>query len=1751
MCCLINRYLRFTFLLMLIVSGQIRAEKEVSTEGDLKKRADKLFSDENYETALPDYSRLLSLYPAETSYNYRYGVCLLMSGKERANAASFLENAAKDARVEEEVWYYLGKSYMNNNDFSRAKDAFYHYKTLANTSKQKKYEIDACIRNCESGLILIKQRRTVVIQKSEEVSRSNFYSNYYFEKAPGKIVGAAEQFLTPIDREKQKEPVMYMGNDKQKIFFASYGNSEETGKDIYLIRKSADNTWSEPQNVGSTINSSSDEDFAFLDRDGRTMYFSSKGHNSIGGYDIFKSVYNYNTRQWSNPENLGIPINTPGDDYLFVIDEDGKTATYATTAESAPKNISIRKIETPKGLIDLQTISGVFVPMDQKMRRDARITILNSSGDGIITSVHTDPVTGKYELSLAPGENYMIVVEGGGYLPHAELFELPAGLPDTGLRQVIRINKNEQAEELTLLNYFSATGSAEPTQSVTRSYSSKADSSSMMSVKINDQIVYVTAPKPAAPVSGESKDDASVSQNSTIDQGTDENVSTVVDSSGLPSIKLKARDKYDPTLQKGLTPEEIKQKEEEEARKKDIIEDENTPAKEFDTDVSNEELAKIAYDEANAIQIEADSLNNEVVSLREAAAEKENYSVIYKNKADALGVDRDSAASLRMQSNSYHSEAQNLLRQADEIAIAATAKDEEARSAMNEANEIFKNTASSTTASTAKRKKPVDANAKSSEPTSEQKNDSVNATENPVQPSHSLDEETALHRESEDKTQSSGKKEDEVVNVIIKGPSIPGMVEEEDSVAGRLETEAAAITDSSTAETDPEKNIPAADSVKTADTGKSEQVLSPDVTKQDVVSNEASEQSAQDNTEMPVTGNASEIVSPADENKTAATENKPESVSATEVAAAVDSSKTGNVNLTDVKPENTASENTSKEQMPDSGNVAMIPAAVTDSTVKPAATVAEEIQNSSALDSGKSNQAGSEEPVNETANVLKTDTTKVSTIQPESESEIASNVVPSGAVSSGNAVDTHSNSVVAKNDSGEAPKIDNPSILNSGGDMKNMPMPVKPEAVQLYREYQSMLKHSNDLTKQSLSMQEEISRLASCPKRDSLIRTSNEITLESIHEWQEGLKKIQEARKIDSGVEYKMNVNDYAANRERNMKADELAGKEKPAPDASTLEANATTSVPSEVKPETGVNNSGTTIENISAENESEANIDTLNPEYPKYVSLKADINKGQVETIDVFAEAIRLSKLASEERDKETALMDQARMEKDSAKKSDLIRQSFEHKAQAEKYESESREKFAEAQKHTNEVKGMKSELALLRARISKKPGQDNLVASSVSKPEAGISKADGRKVNTNKSKVTSGEGSAVMAKATGSESELSVNENEISRINVGKNEMDNFMRTVFSTDPKFSYSEKNPIPMNPDLPEGLVFKVQIGAFRNPLPSDKFKGIQPISGETTRPGWVRYCAGLFRAFEPANIVKKEVQKMGYKDAFVVAYYNGKRIELNDAYKKIRESQNVSAYKDESAKEVAMLRKINIGNEKSLLSEDNDVRSFYGKPLLPENNSAGSFTEYAVQVGVYKTSDVPVKLKSMSPLQYLRTSSNLYKFIFGRYNDHAMAESAKIYAINAGVKDAFIVPYRQGINVNQSAAATDVSAVRDASAMKLSRAADKSVKNTSSPNAEIEETVTAGGQVVYKVQIGAYKSDIPYNLVESYIAIMDKGITHKTDERGLHIFYVGNFSDYQRASVLLQEVLSKGVKDAFVVALRDGKRIPLTEEMKK
>jgi tetratricopeptide (TPR) repeat protein len=131
---------------------------------------------------------------------------------------------------------------------------------------------------------------------------------------------------------KYWESHAFISEDGNQLVFASDRPGGFGGLDLYLSRK-INGDWGPEVNLGPEINTEFNEDRPFLINNGKTLFFSSQGHESIGGYDIFRSDLQTNGL-WSNPKNLGYPINTPDDDIFFMPVGDGKSGYYSRVRES-------------------------------------------------------------------------------------------------------------------------------------------------------------------------------------------------------------------------------------------------------------------------------------------------------------------------------------------------------------------------------------------------------------------------------------------------------------------------------------------------------------------------------------------------------------------------------------------------------------------------------------------------------------------------------------------------------------------------------------------------------------------------------------------------------------------------------------------------------------------------------------------------------------------------------------------------------------------------------------------------------------------------------------------------------------------------------------------------------------------------------------------------------------------------------------------------------------------------------------------------------------------------------------------------------------------------------------------------------------------------------------------------------------------------------------------------------------------------
>ena len=156
---------------------------------------------------------------------------------------------------------------------------------------------------------------------------------YFTERKDDGTWGDLEA-LPGIINSSYRESSVSISKDGELLYFASERPGGLGGSDIYVCTKDSKGEWSKVKNLGPTINTEFDEDGPFIDYNQKTLYFSSQGRKGMGGFDIFKAdLINADKNEWSEPENMGYPINSPDDDIYFSGTKDGKHWYYSSVRE--------------------------------------------------------------------------------------------------------------------------------------------------------------------------------------------------------------------------------------------------------------------------------------------------------------------------------------------------------------------------------------------------------------------------------------------------------------------------------------------------------------------------------------------------------------------------------------------------------------------------------------------------------------------------------------------------------------------------------------------------------------------------------------------------------------------------------------------------------------------------------------------------------------------------------------------------------------------------------------------------------------------------------------------------------------------------------------------------------------------------------------------------------------------------------------------------------------------------------------------------------------------------------------------------------------------------------------------------------------------------------------------------------------------------------------------------------------------------
>ena len=239
-------------------------------------------------------------------------------------------------------------------------------------------------------------------------------------------VGSGDIFMSKLDGANWTVPEKVKGinsnfwegsvclfPDEKTICFSSERQGGVGGRDLYYAKLQPDGTWGDVKNFGPEINTKFDEDAPFIHSDGKTLFFSSNGHNTIGGYDIFRSELKNGS--WTTPYNVGKPVNTSQDDKFYIVSSDGQRGYYSSEKKDG------------FGLQDIYTVEpGMFGKPTALVLVTGKVTFDNAHVKADITvrsklnrkdysgTFNSNSVNGGYLVNLPSGNEYEIIYKYQG-----------------------------------------------------------------------------------------------------------------------------------------------------------------------------------------------------------------------------------------------------------------------------------------------------------------------------------------------------------------------------------------------------------------------------------------------------------------------------------------------------------------------------------------------------------------------------------------------------------------------------------------------------------------------------------------------------------------------------------------------------------------------------------------------------------------------------------------------------------------------------------------------------------------------------------------------------------------------------------------------------------------------------------------------------------------------------------------------------------------------------------------------------------------------------------------------------------------------------------------------------------------------------------------------------------------------------------------------------------------------------------------
>ena len=1715
-----NSIKTYGFLFFIIFSFNLNGQENFKNEGERIKYANNLFEEQKFIEAEPHMSNFLSN-KNNSEYNFKYGVCVLFKYADKSKSIPYLKKAIKDSEVDPRAYFYLGRVYHYNYLFQDALNQYKKYKSLASSKQAKSLNLEMYINMSENGQSLMKNLSDIVVIDKKTTSVDKFNYSYDLKDIGGRIL-VTEEFQTKIDKKKNHKSIIYFPPLNQDIlFYSSYGEVGDNGLDIYFKKRLSGGGWSSPKILPENINSPYDEDFPFLNSNGTTFYFSSMGHNSMGGYDIFRCNYDATTNDFGPISNLDYKINSTDDDILYLVDKNNKNAIFSSKRSSEGGMIDVYNVKVQ--LLPMQNIiiSGSFKNSILAEDFQANIKVQDVRTNKLIGSYNVDKES-NYNILLPNSGKYKFIVETPkSEKIHAGLVEAPPQTELKALKQEIELVKINGEEKLIIKDYFDQSPENE---AVIIANLLKE----MSNPKINiDQYPDSILDKMVESQSEELVIDTDPSQESNLENDTSENEIINFSEQKDQLLNVKNERLNDLKEQSILVSNIAKLKSEESiinAQKADDIlleleSEENDSIKNIQLKLAakfNATSKRLSQEVSNAVAI-SKRMNEEII-LKEkeiliiqelevqedlVADNNQEVEIIESIKVQLSDPSKEKSTVeiIQQQSREKDEKAKDLLENAEEI----KSEKQALQSQLKEEKLIL--------SSSKKRKKIDEQNSKINELESK-----ISNLESDVEDKISQYDELVLEKKQlEDQA-----KDLQEIKVSQKYKDIP--------LESDLDLEDIEIENESTISNYIEKNDPQLESVVLA-----------------IVDNGIDlSYSTEENTN--VGQDLSNLEDSTLEN------NKGEELKE-DLTLASNENTNGNISDSSVNISKKEDDSFKKESViKEKKNIEFVENLPLDIPIAkefieiPAQTVNGVTFNSESEPESYQVVAEVDKEVvfvqnkyeNQTNNKIieinKKSIDKINVLSNETE-ELELQKLDMDTDKKKAKVDKKISKINKKKAKAQLKIADDIAFVNDN-EIKHLNREISSNKKEFEADVKESFKFkqaekyevaANELNAKSVALRDQANSEKDKVKKGKLIEEAIEFENTAINYLVKSKKLYSDAIVEDFSddklsVAKTLNPNQLKQS-VRLEKLSDVALQESKIYSEKAVELTAQGDVlgAKEYENLAAIQKKKSSnyleksldfkkiemaiVEDIEiSKSLVDAEVITIasSNEFKSFYESETEVRELEIENQKLKAKKEGYLKMYDQMVAKADALEQQSKTETDISAKKELINASKNLKIEAKKNKEFSEAIIYSMDSVKREIKNKQMSQALVLEMLdSTQKTQIKALAISGKAdsvlallPEEFVDTTDLLELDS-----LASDSLDIIEQEVVQDVKLPEVKPEIVPVNPEDILSKDFVpptvitQEIFLLTDEKVYSQENPIPLNPKIPKGLIFKVQVGAFRNPIPQDLFQGFAPISAEKVRDDITRYRVGYFKTYQDANQAKNQIRGLSssYRDAFVVAINNGERIKLSEA-RAILSNQPVAILPPTSPSSTNSL-----SNLRTEIAQDLTLAS-----VKTIDQTTGIF--YSVQIGAFSKPLLKENALNISPLVVSRVN-NLYKYSTGEFNTIELAARRKAELIDDGIlTDAFIIAYNNGRSISLQQA------------------------NSANPDRVVEYE----NPTIYYIDFGTYGSDIPVDLNGTSLKLRDFNVKSRSRFGGSQ-FFSKKYNSLTDAQIALNSISSDVVSNSKII----------------